>query len=484
MLKILFATSEAHPLIKTGGLADVAASLPRALFKLGHDVRIVLPAYASVLRAAKDVGIKKVARTTLNETEIVIWQTRLPGTRVKVWLIDTPAFSLREGNPYCGTDGTDWPDNAQRFYAFARATCMLALDEFNLSWRPDLVHCNDWQTGLIPAFLADVNPRPATIFTIHNLAYRGLFSRQTFDDLNLPPHWWHPESLEFYNQLAYLKGGLVYADRITTVSPTYAEEIQTPAYGWGLEGLLHHRRHVLSGILNGIDCDEWNPGSDKLIGKNYSRRTLGNKLKNKTTLQADSGLTVDETLPLLGFIGRMVEQKGINLILEVLPSLLAEKRCQCVILGSGMPEYEEAFRQLALQYPEQLSVTIGYNETLAHRIEAGADIFLMPSAFEPCGLNQFYSLRYGTIPIVHGVGGLRDSVNNYVDEQSTEANGFVFFDYTTHALELTIERALTVFKEKSQWQQLQLNGMNTDLSWTKSAQLYVEMYQSVVSENP
>src|SRR5690606_2825740 len=189
-----------------------------------------------------------------------------------------------------------------------------------------------------------------------------------------------------------------------------------------------HRREVLHGILNGIDCDEWNPGSDKLIAKNYSRRTLGNKLKNKTTLQADSGLTVDETLPLLGFIGRMVDQKGINLILEVLPSLLAEKRCQCIILGSGMPEYEEAFRQLALQYPDQLSVTIGYNETLAHRIEAGADIFLMPSAFEPCGLNQFYSLRYGTIPVVHGVGVLRDSVNNYVDEQSTEAMGIVFYD--------------------------------------------------------
>lgn len=483
MLKILFATSEAHPLIKTGGLADVAASLPRALVKLGHDVRIVLPAYASVLRAAEEVGLKELARTTLNDKEITIWQTRLPGTRVKVWLVDTVAFSLREGNPYCGTDGTDWPDNAQRFYDFSQAICLLALDKLNLDWQPDLVHCNDWQTGLVPALLAQENPRPATVFTIHNLAYRGLFSRQTFDELNLPAHWWHPESLEFYGQLAYMKGGLVYADRITTVSPTYAEEIQTPACGWGLEGLLHYRREVLHGILNGIDCDEWNPGSDKLIAKNYNRRTLGSKLKNKTALQADSGLATDETIPLLGFIGRMVEQKGINLILEVLPGLLAEKRCQCVILGSGMPQYEDAFRQLAAQYPNQLSVTIGYNETLAHRIEAGADIFLMPSAFEPCGLNQFYSLRYGTIPIVHGVGGLRDSVKNYGDTQSTEANGFVFFDYTAHALQLTIEHALEVFYDKQQWQQLQLNGMNADLSWTQSAQVYVDMYKSVLSEN-
>lgn len=482
MLKILFVASEAHPLIKTGGLADVAASLPRALVSLGHDVRIALPAYHSIMNTGS-INLKEIARCQLGDEEAIIWQTLLPGTPVKVWLVDLPAFSKREGNPYCGTNGYDWPDNPRRFYNFARVVESLALNNLNLDWQPDLVHCNDWQTGLVPALLAQHPHRPASVFTIHNLAYRGLFSRYDFENLGLPHHWWHHESLEFYDQVAFIKGGLVYADAITTVSPTYATEIQTGAYGCGLEGLLYHRRDVLHGILNGIDCDEWNPASDKLIAANYSRSDLGNKQKSKTDLQAESGLAIDETIPLLGFVGRMVDQKGIDLILQVLPELLPGNRCQCVILGSGMPEYEEAFRRLAAQYPAQLSVTIGYNETRAHKIEAGADIFLMPSAFEPCGLNQFYSLRYGTVPIVHGVGGLRDSVKNYGDTQSTEANGFVFFDYSAYALQMTIERALKVFSDKTQWQQLQLNGMDADLSWTQSAQVYVNMYKSVLGKN-
>lgn len=482
MLKVLFATSEAHPLIKTGGLADVAASLPRALVKLGHDVRVVLPAYASVLRSAAEAGLKELTRCKLDDQEVIIWQTRLPGTRVKVWLIDMLCFSEREGNPYCAPNGQDWPDNARRFYDFSRVALLMATDKLALNWQPDLVHCNDWQTALIPALLAGEPKRPATVFTIHNLAYRGLFSRTVFDELFLPPHWWHPESLEFYNQLAFIKGGLVYADRITTVSPSYAKEIQTPAFGWGLEGLLSYRSNVLHGILNGIDSEEWNPGSDKHIAQTYNRRTLRNKVNNKTALQEKFGLSKSETTPLLGFIGRMVDQKGINLILHILPSLLEQGRCQCVILGSGMPEYETAFKQLAENFPTQLSVNLGYNEALAHQIEAGTDIFLMPSAFEPCGLNQLYSLRYGTVPIVHGVGGLRDSVNDYVDEQSTEANGFVFSTYTPEALAVTVERALTLFGDQSAWQKLQLNGMNQDLSWAHSAQVYVTMYEEVLSE--
>jgi starch synthase len=479
MLKILFATSEIHPLIKTGGLADVAASLPRALAKLGHDIRIILPAYPSVLRQAIEVGMKELTRCFLDDQEVILWQTRLPGTRMKVLLIDFPAFSDREGNPYCGADGHDWPDNARRFYDFSRITRLIALNKLSQDWQPDIVHCNDWQTGLVPALLAEDEPRPATVFTIHNLAYRGLFSRQTFDELRLPLHWWNSESLEFYDQLAFMKGGLVYADRITAVSPGYAREIQTATQGWGLEGLLYHRRDVLRGILNGIDCDEWNPGSDKYIAHNYNRRTLQNKQKNKLALQAQSGLTISEKIPLLGFIGRMVDQKGIDLILALLPKFLAEERGQCIILGSGMPNYETAFTALANQYPQSLSVCIGYNEALAHQIEAGADIFLMPSAFEPCGLNQLYSLRYGTVPIVHGVGGLADSVKNYSDQQSSDANGFVFFDYTQQAFELTLEHATQVYENKPEWQRLQLNGMNENLSWTKSAQEYVDLYQSI-----
>lgn len=480
MLKILFATSEAHPLIKTGGLADVAASLPRALVKLGHDLRILLPAYPSVLEKAKAVGLKELARCQLESLEIIIWQTRLPGTRVKVLLVDFPAFSQRDGNPYCGPDGLDWPDNARRFYDFSRVAQLIACNKLTLAWQPDIVHCNDWQTGLIPALLKQELNAPATVFTIHNLAYRGIFSRQTFDELQLPMHWWHPESLEFYDQLAFIKGGLVYADQITTVSPSYALEIQTSAFGCGLEGLLYHRRDALQGIINGIDIDEWNPGSDPHIAKTYNRRTLHNKQHNKLALQQQLKLTVNESTPLLGFIGRMVDQKGIDLILAALPTLLKKTPCQCVILGSGMPHYELAFKKLAADYPNQLSVTIGYSEALAHQIEAGVDLFLMPSAFEPCGLNQLYSLRYGTLPIVHSVGGLRDSVIHYVDKSTTEANGFAFSEYSTEKLIATSIRAFSVFADKEEWKALQLNGMKADLSWIKSAQAYVDLYQSLL----
>lgn len=479
MLKILFAVSELHPLIKTGGLADVAASLPQALSKLGQDVRIVMPAYASVMQSAKDTGVKELTRCMLEQQQVIIWQTRLTGTRVKVWLVDLPAFSQRDGNPYCGPDGRDWPDNAERFYHFCRIICLLAQNKLSQNWQPDLVHCNDWQTGLVPALLATEEPRPATLFTIHNLAYQGLFPRSTFHDLQLPAHWWHAESLEFYDQLSFMKGGLVYADLITTVSPSYAREIQTPIHGCGLDGLLYHRREQLHGILNGIDGTEWNPGTDKHIAQTYNRRTLATKQKNKTALQTRTQLAEDAALPLLGFIGRLVEQKGIDLLLEVLPPLLESASIQCVVLGSGAAHYESALQDLAARYPHTLAVTLGYDESLAHQIEAGADIFLMPSAYEPCGLNQLYSLRYGTAPIVHGVGGLRDSVADAQEAADKKPNGFVFTDYSAAALAATIKRALTVFDDKSQWQQLQRNGMSGDYSWDRSARRYLELYQSL-----
>ena len=473
MSNILFATSEVFPLIKTGGLADVAASLPRALIKLKHNVRIVLPGYASVMKAAAG-DVKKVTVFDVDGEPVTLWKTLLPGTRVLVWLVDAPAFSERDGNPYCGPDGFDWPDNAQRFLLFAKVARLIALNQAGLDWPVDVVHCNDWQTGMIPALLAQDNPRPATVFTIHNLAYRGLFSWDTFTSLGLPHELWHMDRLEFYGQFSFMKGGLVYADRVTTVSPTYAEEIQTPDAGNGLDGLLRHRQAVLSGILNGIDADEWNPGTDKHIAQTYNRRTLTNKEKNKVALQERSGLEVSEK-PLLGFIGRLVDQKGVDLILSNLPQLLSEG-CQCVILGSGMKDYEERLAQLAQEFPEQLSVTIGYSETLAHQIEAGADIFLMPSAYEPCGLNQLYSLRYGTLPVVHAVGGLRDSVIDFAEPTQTDATGFMFYQYTAHGLYNAIQRALAAFQDKKIWRMLQNNGMSKDLSWQRSAEEYGRLY--------
>ena len=482
MQKILFATSEVYPLIKTGGLADVSASLPRALLKLGHDVKILLPAYASVLEKASATGIKQVAQFDVDGKAIVIKQTRLPGTRVTVWLVDIPEFSEREGNPYCGPDGSDWFDNHKRFYWFSKAAELIALNQANIGWQPDIVHCNDWQTGLIPALLSLHPHHLATVFTIHNLAYRGLFSYEAFTELNLPDVFWHHERVEFYGQMSFIKGGLAFADYVTTVSPSYAREIQQPDFGYGLDGLLRYRNDALAGILNGIDCDEWNPGTDPHLIANYNRRTLGNKLKNKLALQQALGIEVNPTVPLLGFIGRLVEQKGIDLILANIDQLLALD-CQLVILGSGMPHYEEAFKKIAEKYPHKMALTIGYSEVLAHQIEAGSDIFLMPSIFEPCGLNQMYSLRYGTLPIVNAVGGLRDTVfESPIDGAEITGNGFVFMETLPESLFAAIERALIAYRTPEHWKKLQLNAMGTDFSWDVSAKEYLEIYNRIVQD--
>lgn len=481
MQKILFATSEVYPLIKTGGLADVAASLPRALLKLGQDVKILLPAYASVLEKAKDIGIKEIAHVDIEGYSIALKQTRLPGTKVIVWLVDIPEFFEREGNPYCGPDGNDWFDNHKRFYVFARVAELIALDQVGLNWQPTIVHCNDWQTGLIPALLSLHPNHPATVFTIHNLAYRGLFSYQAFAELNLPAVFWHHERLEFYGQMSFIKGGLAFADFITTVSPSYANEIQRPEFGNGLDGLIRYRSDAIAGILNGIDTDEWNPGTDPHLTCNYNRRTLGNKTKNKLALQEELGLTVSSEIPLLGFVGRLVDQKGVDLILEQMNQLLS-LNCQLVILGSGFLHYEKALKNIAEQYPQKVAVTLGYNETFAHRIEASSDIFLMPSIFEPCGLNQLYSLRYGTLPVVHAVGGLRDTVfEQTLESESVEANGFVFHVATAGELLAAIQRAISIFKQKDRWKQLQLNAMSKDFSWDASAKEYLAIYEQIVS---
>lgn len=481
MQKILFATSEVYPLIKTGGLADVAASLPRALLKLGQDVKILLPAYGSVLEKAKSVGIKEVAKIDIDGYSISLKQTRLPGTKVIVWLVDVPEFFEREGNPYCSPDGNDWIDNHKRFYVFAKAAELIALNQANLDWQPTIVHCNDWQTGLIPALLSLHPSHPATVFTIHNLAYRGLFSYQAFAELNLPSVFWHHERLEFYGQMSFIKGGLAFADYITTVSPSYAQEIQHPEFGCGMDGLMRYRNDSLAGILNGIDTDEWNPGTDPHLTCNYNRRTLGNKIKNKLALQEELGLTVDAEIPLFGFVGRLVDQKGVDLILDQINQFL-NLNCQLVVLGSGFPHYEKALKNIAGQYPEKVAVTLGYNESFAHRIEASSDIFLMPSIFEPCGLNQLYSLRYGTLPVVHSVGGLRDTVFEQTQEgEQGAANGFVFSGAIAEELFAAIQRAILLFQKKDQWKQLQMNAMSKDFSWDVSAKEYLAIYEQIVS---
>ena len=480
-MRILFASSEAHPLVKTGGLADVSAGLPRALHELGHDVRLVLPGYLEVkTRHAWQARGSLALPPPFSAAGLL--EGRLPGTEVPVWLIDAPLFFDRAGNPYLAPDGHDWPDNHLRFGLFGQAIAALARGEGPTAWRPDIVHCNDWQTGLAPALLAALPERPATVFTIHNLAYQGLFPRRAFDELRLPPSLWHLDALEFYGQLSFIKGGLAFADRLTTVSPTYAKEILTPEYGCGLEGLLAKRARVLSGILNGIDTTLWDPQHDHFIPHPYAPTDRAAKALNTAALRAETGLDAQPALPLFGHIGRLVEQKGVDLLLPALEPLLAGGRAQCVILGSGEPRFERALERLASRYPGRLRVRIGYDEGFAHRIEAGADAFVMPSRFEPCGLNQMYSLRYGTVPIVRRTGGLADTVVDASPEALAEgeANGFVFDEPTASALAVCLERALAAWRQPEQWAALIAAGSRLDLGWRHRARQYTELYRELL----
>ncbi len=482
MHKILFAASEAHPLIKTGGLGDVAGSLPVALSQLGEDVRLVLPAYREALAHVE--GFKVIASIRCAGDAVRILESQLPGSPVIVWLVDAPQHFDRPGGPYADPDGRDWPDNAARFALFARAVIALALGRAGLAWQPNLVHCNDWQTGLIPALLAHEDSRPATVFTLHNLAYQGLFAREIFELLDLPDDLWSPAGLEFHGQLSFIKGGLVYADRLTTVSPSYAEEIRTPVLGYGLEGLLNHRSHDLSGILNGADYAVWDPSRDPFIVKNYDSRTFYLKALNKADLQRRCELPLLKEVPLIGMIGRLVEQKGVDLLLAILPQLLRHP-LQLVLLGSGEASLEQSLQDWAKTHSQRIAVHLGYSEDLAHRIEAGADMFLMPSRFEPCGLNQVYSLRYGTAPIVRRTGGLADTIVDASEETlaAGAATGFVFDSPTPQALLATLLRALSLYTQTPRWQDMVKTGMAQDFSWQKSARRYLDLYDETLQQH-
>lgn len=481
-MKVLFVASEAFPLIKTGGLADVCGSLPVALRRVGVDVRLLLPAYRDALAHAGKLKPVAHLRVPGVDNEVGLHEGRLPGTPVKVWLIDHPPFYDRAGNPYLDPAGHPWADNAERFALLNRVACELALGRSSLTWRPDIVHCHDWQAGLVPALLSREPQRPATLFTIHNLAYQGLFSYGTFVLLGLPPTLWSHDGLEFHGNLSFIKGGLAFSDRLTTVSPTYANEIQTGAFGHGLDGLLRHRAGRLTGVLNGIDDKLWNPARDPHLAARYSVRRLQDKRPNKRALQQEFGLPADDDVLLIGMIGRMVHQKGIDQVIAALPVLMREK-LQLVVLGTGQAEFEHALREAAARYADRMSVMIGYDEPLAHRIEAGADLFLMPSRFEPCGLNQLYSLRYGTVPIVRRVGGLADTVVDATREALRDgtATGIVFDGEDIEDLVAAVRRALALYAKPRPWRRLMQNGMRQDFSWHPSAALYLKLYDEVLS---
>jgi len=477
MKKILFVTSEAHPLIKTGGLADVSGSLPKALAGLGVDVRLIMPNYQAI-KTTEEIYYKSTVR--VNNTDVNILETRLPGTQVIVWLVDYPEFFGFPGNPYVDEKGDAWSNSAERFALFCRVAVEVAMNRGYLDWAPDIIHCNDWQSGLVPALLSMEASRPATVFTIHNMAYQGIFPRTTKLSLNLPTQLWKPDGIEFNGMLSFIKGGLAYADHITTVSPTYAREIQTADFGYGLEGLLSHRNDDLIGIINGIDADQWNPESDAQISECYNISTLNKKQLNKKTLQHRHSLPVDVKIPVFALISRLVEQKGIDLLLECLPEMLTLP-LQFVLLGSGEKRFEKQLSDFAETYPDKIAITIGYDETLSHLMEAGADIFLMPSRFEPCGLNQLYSQRYGTIPIVRKTGGLADTVVDALPEtlSNRTATGFVFNEATAGSLMEAIKRALIVYSQPETWKKLQTCGMQKDYSWIRSAKEYMALYEQL-----
>ena len=498
-MRILFASSELYPLIKTGGLADVSYSLPMSLAALGHDIKIILPFYRAIKNKLMPDACVFKGKVFGYEGVVSLFSTSLsakayrddsvsnadvtePGNhQIEVLLVDAPDLFDREGGPYVDENNATWGDSAYRFTLFSRVVAMLGNKQLGLDWQPELVHCNDWQTGLVPPLLKLEKNPPASVFTIHNLAYQGNFSKTEFEHLLLPESWWSMDGLEFYGECSFLKAGVMYADRITTVSPTYAKEIQTPDLGERFDGILRYRIGRFSGILNGVDYAQWSPQNDAYIDTPYGADSIELKQFNKRALQAQLGLPVAETIPLFGMICRMVYQKGVDLLIDALPELL-KKNIQLVILGSGDIYYETAFKKLQQQFPEKLSLSIGYDEALSHQIEAGADFFLMPSRYEPCGLNQIYSLSYGTLPIVRKTGGLADSVTD-VNEQTLAANtatGLVFEQATARALKKAVNRALTLYRKPQTLRLIRLSAMAKNFSWEKSSRDYERLYRLAV----
>jgi starch synthase len=475
-MRVLFATSEAAPLIKTGGLADVSGALPVALRKIGIDCRVLIPGYPVVMYKLEST--KQVARfenlldPAGKPLAARLLLSSMPGSETPLYVLDAPSAFARSGGPYSDIDGLDYPDNAHRFALLSQVAALLASADSPIDWQPDILHCNDWQTGLAPAYLRLSGSATPAVMTVHNLAYQGIFPPETATELNLPPHAFSIEGIEYYGNLSFLKAGLYYANHITTVSPTYAREIQYPYLGMGMQGLLASRGHQLSGILNGIDIDEWNPAADPHLQCEFNARAPAGKKRCKHKLQEELGLEPLADVPLFGMIARMAHQKGLDLVLAVADGII-DRGGQIALLGTGEKSIETAVSALVKRHPGQVAALIGYNEGLSHRIEAGSDIFLMPSLFEPCGLNQMYSLRYGSVPIVHATGGLRDTVEDGV-------TGFVFYQPTPHALWLAVERALDLYAQKPAWKKLMQAGMHRDFSWEKSALAYQAMYQGLL----
>lgn len=468
--------------MKTGGLGEVSAGLPAALLEQNVDVRVLIPGYPHVMAAMKPK--RKVAEFARlpGYPDSRLFSARLE-SGVPAYIIDCPALYDRGGGPYLDEAGRDWPDNAMRFGLLSKVGAILASADSPLAWRPQIAHCNDWQSGLTPAYLHfEDGPRTPSIMAIHNLAFQGVFPAQTATALGLPPASLGINGVEYYGNMSFLKAGIYYADRITTVSPTYANEIQSAALGFGLQGLLAGRSRDITGILNGIDTRAWDPATDTLIARTYDAEIPDRKSANKAALQAAMELAGEPDIPLFGVVSRITLQKGLDLVIEAAPQLV---RCpaQLVVLGSGDPSLQHALTALAKAHPGRIAVRIGFDEALSHLIEAGADIFLMPSRFEPCGLNQMYSQRYGTPPVVHATGGLKDSVVDCTPGALADgsATGFMFKRMVAEDLLGAARRAAALYRDRHAWRQLQRNGMTRDFSWDGAAGHYLEIYRSLLT---
>ena len=476
-MKVLQVGAEVYPLIKTGGLADVLGALPQALCTQGADLRLLLPGLPGIIDAV--LHAKRVCQIgpVFGAARVTLLRAQMPYTHVPAYVVDAPFLYRRGGGPYQDRRGVEWADNLQRFGLLGWVAAQLAQGEIDPDWRAEVVHAHDWHAAMSCAYLhAHPADEAASVFTVHNLAYQGLFPHDDWAVLGLSSRYMSPSALEFHGQLSFMKAGLKFADRITTVSPSYAREIATPEFGVGLEGVIRGRGADVSGILNGIDMRVWDPAADSALARRYSAEQPQGKAACKGALQQQFGLALQADAPLLGVVSRLTSQKGLDLVLSALPEIL-RLGGQLVVQGTGEASLEAAFRMAADAHPGRVGVLLGYDEIGAHRLIAGADMILLPSRFEPCGLTQMYGLRYGTVPVVRRVGGLADTVR---DAGAAQGNGFAFDSALPAALQEAIARAFELYRQPAAWAALMQRGMGEDLSWDGPARRYIELYEQVL----
>lgn len=478
-MRVLFVTSEAYPLAKTGGLADVSRALPMALAARGVDVRILMPGYPRALTRIEKSRISAKIPPIIGIDDALLIAGKMPDADIPVYLIDSPTLFRRTGGLYQDENGVVWPDNARRFAFLSHVAAWIACDKARLTWQPDVVHANDWHTGLLPLILRmGSGARPSSVFTTHNMAFQGNFPPEALEQIGIPENNFHNGDVEFYGQVSYLKAGLAFADRVTTVSPNYAREILSPDYGCGMEGVLQARGSDFSGILNGIDPTLWDPSVDASLAQTYHRGNIAGKHVCKAALQREVGLPVDAETPVIGYVSRLTHQKMADIVSDILP-WIAERGAQFILVGEGDSALEQTFRDAQQCLPDNIAVYIGYGEPLAHRLQAGSDILLAPARFEPCGLTQLYALRYGTLPVVRRTGGLADTVTDATPDTLGKriATGFVFDTPEKDALLGALGRAIDLYREPLTWRRMQTFAMERDYSWDVSAARYIDLYR-------